>query len=399
MSLQKQHQTSPPLVGDLWIIQETGKFRTDLDGIEDVSDDGSIKEYKISDFAGYLLNPNPLEVKKRLIGCEIHYCRRRLNIIREKISRIFPSKLQGLINTGNFPPEVLVSNSKLKIPALKDPELEAHFLKIQELLRSYDSVTKRLPQLNPHRIAHVIGICEDIGGNLSYLKLQGGIEEKIKYLTKYISEDVGVVLRKAHIADGLFELRGFNFEALDASDSRRLISFLKDGKLKVCLLNRDDKVAHGMDAGQLLNYLYLLQHSLQANPSLRHVFNLCRRGKAIAVKLFFNRKLEIDYSKTHFPKIYREVFNTYNVKSNQRNLVKPSLNYLQIGVSLNYVPLTDSGEDRLHTHISILHDLRAIETLKNNLPQVYSEISKGAFISEAGRFYLLDSIEGHGHVQ
>jgi hypothetical protein len=74
------------------------------------------------------------------------------------------------------------------------------------------------------------------------------------------------------------------------------------------------------------------------------------------------------------------------------------LNYLQIGVSLNYVLLNDSAEDRVHTHISILHDLRALEALKNNLPQVYSEISKGAFISEAGRFYLLDSIEGHSHV-
>jgi hypothetical protein len=386
------------MVGDLWIIQEAGKIRADLNGIEGVSDDGSIKEYKISDFAGYLLNPNPLEVKKRLIGCEIHYRRRRLNKIREKISRIFPAKLQGLINTGNFPPEVLLSNSKLRIPALKDPDLEAHFLKIQELLRSYDSVTKRLPQLNPRKIAHVIGICEDIGANLSYLKLQGSLEEKLKYLANFICKDVGVVLRKAQIADGLFELRGFNFEAFDAAGSHRLISFLKDGKPKLCLLNRDDKIAPWIDAGRLLNYLCLLQHSIRVNPSLRNVFNLFRQGKAKAVKLFFNRKLEIDYSKVHFPKIYREVFNTYNVKSNQRNLVKPSLNYLQIGVSLNYVPLTDSGEDRLHTHISILHDLRALEALKNNLPQVYSEISKGAFISEAGRFYLLDSIEGHSHV-
>jgi hypothetical protein len=32
------------------------------------------------------------------------------------------------------------------------------------------------------------------------------------------------------------------------------------------------------------------------------------------------------------------------------------------------------------------------------LPQVYSEISKSAFNSEAGRFYLLDSIEGHSNV-
>ena len=35
--------------------------------------------------------------------------------------------------------------------------------------------------------------------------------------------------------------------------------------------------------------------------------------------------------------------------------------------------------------------------LFSDLPQVYSEISKSAFNSEAGRYYLLDSIEGHSN--
>jgi hypothetical protein len=144
--------------------------------------------------------------------------------------------------------------------------------------------------------------------------------------------------------------------------------------------------------------MHLLEHSIRANPVLRQAFNLCSNGQARAIKLFFNKKLEVDYSKTHFPKVYREVFNACKVASNKRNLVKPSLNYLQIGVSLNYVPVCESGDDRVHTHISILHDLRALESLKTNLPQVYSEICKSAFMSEVGRFYLLDCIEGQSNV-
>ena len=46
------------------------------------------------------------------------------------------------------------------------------------------------------------------------------------------------------------------------------------------------------------------------------------------------------------------------------------------------------------TLISVLHDLRALELLRKNLPQVYHEIEKRVGVSEAGRFYLLDSIEG-----
>jgi DNA-binding Lrp family transcriptional regulator len=49
------------------------------------------------------------------------------------------------------------------------------------------------------------------------------------------------------------------------------------------------------------------------------------------------------------------------------------------------------------TLISVLHDLRALELLRKNLPQVYGEIKKRINTSEAGSFYLLDSIEGFNH--
>jgi hypothetical protein len=217
-------------------------------------------------------------------------------------------------------------------------------------------------------------------------------------MASHISKDVGVVLRKAYQADGLFELRGFDFSSKKTENAYRLITFFTDGKPKICVMDRDDNIDFWVDDEQLIKYLHLLEHSIKANPNLKNAFYLCRTRQAKAVKLFFNKKFEIDYSKTHFPRVYREVFSAQNVASNQRNLVKPSLNYLLIGVSLNYVPLSDGSEDQLYTQISVLHDLRAIETLKNNLPQVYSEISKSAFISEAGRFYLLDSIEGHSNV-
>jgi hypothetical protein len=70
------------------------------------------------------------------------------------------------------------------------------------------------------------------------------------------------------------------------------------------------------------------------------------------------------------------------------------LNYLQIGISFNYIPQPESAADNMITLISVLHDLRALELLRKNLPQVYHEIEKRGSVSEAGRFYLLDSIEG-----
>ena len=101
---------------------------------------------------------------------------------------------------------------------------------IYESLRAYDAVSKRLPQLDPYKIAHIIGICQDIGGNFSYLKLQGSIDDKLKYVNNYISKSVGVLLRKAHIAEGLFEMRGFDFGAYDSGRTHRLITYQKNEK-------------------------------------------------------------------------------------------------------------------------------------------------------------------------
>ena len=49
------------------------------------------------------------------------------------------------------------------------------------------------------------------------------------------------------------------------------------------------------------------------------------------------------------------------------------------------------------TLISVLHDLRALDVLRKKLPLVYDEIRKYVSVSEAGMFYLLDSIEGFNH--
>jgi hypothetical protein len=39
-----------------------------------------------------------------------------------------------------------------------------------------------------------------------------------------------------------------------------------------------------------------------------------------------------------------------------------------------------------------MHDVKALEPIKDQLPQVYAEISKKTSVSDAGRLYLLDSI-------
>ena len=139
---------------NFWIISEGRNIDGELCGFEEVPDEGTLKEYEISDIARYLLNPGSIEIKKRLIGCEIHYRKPGLTRIKEGFSRIFPQKIRRWINANSRSPEVLVSNTKLKIPYMNNRDLETHLISIYEHLRSYDVVIKRLPHLNVRKIEH-----------------------------------------------------------------------------------------------------------------------------------------------------------------------------------------------------------------------------------------------------
>jgi hypothetical protein len=280
---------------------------------------------------------------------------------------------------------------------MQDAELEMHLQKIYDELKNYDSFSKKMAQLEPDKIFQIIGICEDIGGYYSYLKLQGSIEDKIKYLRKSVAKEVGVVLNKAYVGDGLYELRGYDFKSYNATTSYHLFSYSSDGLQKACVLTESNEIEFYITDYHLINFMLLLEQSLQANPKLSKTFEMCVAGQVNPIKLFFNKRLEIDYLKSPLPAIYQDALRTYDIGLNQCDLIKPVLNYLQIGISFNYMLATDESDDRMYTHILVLHDLRALEQLRNNLPEVYTAISKRGFVTDAGRYYLLDSISGYNN--
>jgi hypothetical protein len=379
----------------VWIISEGRLSDIDLSGVIDEKVVGPYKEYTISDIGRYLLNPNSIEVKKKLIGGEIHYKQGAIKKIRKSFHKILPAFLKKQKQNPSLSPEVIVSRYKIRIPSMQDSELEVHLNKIYDQLKFYDSFSKKLDLLDPDKIIQIVGICEDIGGNYSYLKLQGSIEEKIKYLGNSIAKDVGVVLNKAYVAEGLYELRGFDFQSYISTNAYRLFSYSNGKEHKACVLKNHNRVDFHITDKHLLMHMFLLEQSLKANPSLCKAFEMCTGGEANPIKLFFNKKLEIDYAKSPLPAIYQDVLRTHNTGSNRRNLIKPILNYLQMGISLNYMLATDDKDDRMFTHISVLHDLRALEPLRKNLPDVYAAVAKHGFITDSGRYYLLDTINGY----
>jgi hypothetical protein len=192
-------------------------------------------------------------------------------------------------------------------------------------------------------------------------------------------------------------MRGFNFGAYRPGHSHRLMVFERNGKAQCFVLHSNNTLEFRLDNDDLLKYLFLLQQALAEDVKLISAFGSCIQGRAKPVKLFFNQKLEVNYARSPFPKIYRDILKANRIDLNQRNLIRPALNYMQIGISFNYIPQYNGFEEDVTTLISVLHDLRALEMLRKKLPQVHNEIQNRVKGTEAGKFYLLDSIEGFNH--
>ena len=381
----------------IWVISKGRYIDLDLSPIGADVQTKTVTEYELSDLGRYLLNPNPIQVKKKLVGCEI-YNYPPFFKMKATIRKMLPRPLHGWLKDKQNPPEVVISAGGFDHAPFKDRHLRSHFAKIAELLKPYDPVIKRLSKLSRveiKKISDIVGTCRDTGANLSYLNIQGSIDEKIGYVCNYLLKDVGVVLEKAHISEGLFEMKGFDFASYDSKKSYRLIKFVSNAKPRACVLNADGQVEYWLENVKLIHYMQLFDQLIKMNPKLNKSLHLCTAGKAEPLKLFFNQQIEIDYSEANLPEIYRKVFEMHNIEAQKKDIVKRVLNHSQLGTTFNYVPQILSGADKLFVNFYVMHNLRALEPLKNELPQVYSEINKIASFTEAGRYYLLDSFRGY----
>ena len=152
-----------------------------------------------------------------------------------------------------------------------------------------------------------------------------------------------------------------------------------------------------VDDINLINQMHLLEHSIKANPKFNNSLTLCTRGDAKPLRLLFKKHLEIDYTKSPLPALYKNLFDAYGVATSKKNAVMQSLQNSQFGILFNYVPVSTAGEKKLFTNVSVMHDVSALDTIKEELPELYSMINKMAFVSEAGKYYLLDSIRGYSN--
>ncbi len=378
----------------VWIISKNRYINTNLSHIPHLTDEkiNQIQEYKISDFGLYLLDPRPIEVKKKLIGCEITYIRSLYHRLKTNLLHFFGFNSQKKADnlnhlTENFESDIILTNIRLKNKHLND------FLNnLESLLRPYDSVVSKLSKLDISKISDIKGVCEGLGKNRTTLNLKNSITDKISYIKQNLLSDISIILKKAYISEGLFELSGFNFSKYNSNNSHTLLCFKQNNTPNAMVIDSDNNILFKIKDIKLINFLNLFDYSINNNKNLNQSIYQSINGEILPTKLFFTKNIEINYSKGNIPKTYQNFFNSYDIGENKKESVIKTLNNSQFGISFSYIPV--SGKNKLHTNISVIHDLNALDPIKNSFPNLFQQLNKEVSLSTVGKYYLLDYIKG-----
>ena len=381
----------------IWLISEGSPVTLDLSNICKEPISGPNTEYRISELTRYLLNPNPITLEEKVVGCKVLYRKPSSGLIKRIMTKMFQRAKNPTEATNSFTEEI-ISPSRLGAPEFQDEDLNRHFKKIHEVLRPYDPVQKQLTALDREKIDDIKALCEDIGKNRYQLSLQGSINDKISFVSNSISQKTKVVANRAYLMNGLFEMRGFNFTGYNGENSYRLIRFDQNNRARYCVLNANYQFEYWVDDNVLINYMHLLNQCIHSDQKLREALTLCIMDQAKPLKLFFANQLGQSYSEKHLPGIYREAFNAHRVSPHEKDTIADSLNKFQSIISFNFVALSGAEKNKLCTNISVMHDFRALEPIKSQLPGIYSAINKKVQVSDAGKLYLLDSMRGYQNV-
>jgi hypothetical protein len=377
-----------------WIISAGAYIDFDLAAIGIDAKPKRVMAYHLSDIGRYLISPRPIDVENRLMGCECYFKPIGWKRIRRGVARLIPLKSKRNIQTDQDYRRLFIARRFVRIPSLQDRQLAQHVERLRGMLQPYDPVVQEIAAIDVNRLEDMRGVCEDEGGHRTYINLNGDLETKHRYVIDNLLARVPITLQNARIAKGLYEMRGLRPDNYHEERQHRLLRFQVNGRFFACLLSDADKVVFWLDDVKYLQHLLLLQQAIETNLVLKSAIEDCLQGDARPLRLMLNHDMDIDYSRNRMPQIYRELFHSLRVDATKQKGIIRSLNTDQMGVSFSYVPLEGFGDPRPITSISVLHDVKALETVRQAMPQLYAEISRKATQSEAGKYYLLESIKG-----
>lgn len=375
---------------DIWII--SGGKISEYDKIDICGDiyKGPVKEYRLSELGCYLLNPQLIRVSEKVVGCEFEYRDNFSSSLKRSLKNI-PILNRFLKSEDRFTKRFINTKAQSEI-SFNDKRLEAHIKSLEESLRNYDPVIRALNSFSHDKITDIRAVCEEPDGSNLNLKVNGTLGEKAQFIKENLYKHVDATLNRAYLSNGIYDLRGFDFKKTDFSEEYKLKKFSVDGDIKSCVFKKNGEFMFKVQEDTKISHLILLDHSLKADNDLKNAILSCKNGKSSAYKLFFSKQTEYPYSINYLPGTFRKNLSLVNEKSIDG--LAEALNSGQRVVSFSKETENDNGEKELFTNISVMHELSALNELKEYMPDLYTRLESESLNTDAGPLYLLDSLAG-----
>lgn len=346
---------------------------------------GIVKEYKISDIGLYMVNPNKIDIFEKLIGYEVIY--------KKKAKKNFLTKLFNSETTKK--PRTVLNPDHDLISPFEDKMLESAFTKISDNLLPYDSVIRSLLSENKDEVENILAYCQDPGKNKYSINLAGSIQDKIQFVRENLYQDVKITLKKSYLTNGIFEMRGFDFDKYDQDNFHRLIKYVSKGKINYAVLNSDGTLQFKVENDFFIKFMFMLEQSINSDDRLLASFQDCLARISKPHKLYFSKDIDTEYSDKHMPPVFRDGLDLSTMDKRELSYITDALNRSRRAVYFNTIIKTIDGDENIFTTITVMHDFNELVSVKKYLPEIYTKIEQDIPVSEIGKLYLLDSMSGH----
>jgi hypothetical protein len=374
----------------IWVISKGTMTAFDFSPFIENGQVSQAMGFSVSQLGFYLLSPTPISVYKKLIGCNVFFKKSAFENWWQRVPFFKKKKLKTKVNRQ----KAIIAAPQIDTSFVMDKKLKSHLEKINETLQPFSDDSDNLAKLEAENIEDITGIIEDFNGEQLALMLRGSVKEKLLYIKSFLNKEVKVLLDRAYMSNGLYELRGFDFKKFNSESVYRIIKFFDHGIAKAFVINSENKLEFWVSNLEFISQLQFIEQSISENPKFKESILCCIKGDAEPFRLLISSSLKVNYLKKHFPQVYLEFLKTHKITQTNEQVIKSSLNLNQLAVSFHYIPKEFELQKKVFVNITVLHDIKALEPIKDKIPELYLEINRKAFLSESGKYYLLDYFGG-----
>ncbi len=367
---------------DFWIIRTVGYGR---EGTPLKRHDGRARpEYEVSDLGRALMLHLPHFIWAPLVGFEARLKKGRS--IRPFLRRRASSSAEGH-------PAIRYHESDLfqDLDFSEYPELTDYVRKFRTALIKKSRVFAELSRLNLERVDDLLGLYPGTDGTLQVLSLSGTLEQK----RQYIEDHCGQLIEIQVDPSGSYE-SNITFRL----DARRLRTYLRKNVYEVQSLIRDDtqqevhvfrgrKRLFRMVNSEVINRLFMIQHSMDLNAEFRKALEDTVTGELFPVKLSVKSfQVGQAFDQLSSATSLEREFEQLKLSAPDRHRVMRQLTGRVVLCLYSYQSGLVGKSQHIHSIGAILHNLAGMSGVEKDFPQLVDIVRSRSANSQIGAYYL-----------